>query len=151
MRMIVGIALPLMLAGCGDRPEVAGCESFIKDSLKSPASYRRVSVSIRDHPTNEAELKTLYGQHVFIVGKSPGLRIVSITSDAANSYGTPIRSTEECAFKLNEGKVDETFLESDVQRAESQHALHSLMASGTIPGVSPSQAEPEKKYPCCVL
>lgn len=82
MRLIVVGAL--LLAGCGGPKGLAECESAIKENLRSPSTYKRVSV----------------GDEVVLDGE----RTFEIEYDAANAYGTPIREDAACDFDAETGR-----------------------------------------------
>lgn len=80
-----------MLPGCslfGDTV-ISRCDDHIKSTLRSPSTYKRISVSTGLSPIS-----------------SPKEAWVNTTYDAANAYGTPIRETASCYFKLKAGRVD---------------------------------------------
>lgn len=80
--LVALFCLCVSLTSC-DSNQVQACETHLKDKLKSPASYKRVSLdslqipkSIHDPPYDE----------------------VTITYDAANSYNALLRDKEMCFF-----------------------------------------------------
>lgn len=85
VRRLVLVATALILTGCArSSPQIEACEQSLKWSLKTPDSYKRINASgikIPDH--------------------KPPYYSVSIEYDAANVYGTLIRETKLCAFKLD--------------------------------------------------
>lgn len=88
MRIFSIIAIGLTLAGCdaltsGEEMAARACETFITDGLRSPSTYKRIEVA---NPPHEA-------------GKS--FRYVSVTYDADNAFGTPVRGGQVCAFKVD--------------------------------------------------
>jgi len=62
-----------------DKPEVKACEKYVLGGLRSPSTYERVS----------AESTRVNDQ-----------QWVSLVYDAANAYGTPLRETELCKFRI---------------------------------------------------
>lgn len=67
-----------------DKPEVEACEKYVLGGLRSPSTYERVSVG-----------STKVGGELWI----------SIVYDAANAYGTPVRETETCKFRVENGRA----------------------------------------------
>lgn len=68
----------MALSGCTDS-RVDGCEDAIKNTLKSPSSYKRV------------EAKT-------VGSSSDATSLIEIKYDAANTYGTLIRGSGTCFY-----------------------------------------------------
>lgn len=95
--------------GGRDDRVIAACEDAIKSRLKAPATYARIRATM-------SEKKATRGQYFFhLVGipralideriaefesgsVSVSIHYGSITYDAANSFGVPIRSATECSF-----------------------------------------------------
>ena len=76
-------ALSILVSGC-DSAQVRQCEAQLKEKLKAPASYKRVSA--------EEFVNTSY--------KEP-YDEVTITYDAVNSFNAPLRDRERCFYKPN--------------------------------------------------
>ena len=85
MRWLRIAALVGMVANLGacDSNQVQACETQLKDKLKSPASYKRVSLDVTQIP------KSIH---------DPPYDEVTITYDAANSYNALLRDKEMCFF-----------------------------------------------------
>lgn len=142
----------LALAGCG-QPDVDGCEQFIKSGLQAPATYNRVSIQTSDRPSSADEIRKLGG---VALGTGEymhyGLRSVAIQYDAANAYGTPIRSSEVCLFPLSDGKLrgDARSLASTVEMHENARSFRGLAAAGAIPNIKPGEVPPPQGPSCCM-
>jgi hypothetical protein len=125
-----------VLASCG-QADVAACEEFLKGGLRSPATYRKVSVRTYDAPITKQQA-TAIGARVYD-NRPLTLRKVFIDYDADNAYGTPVRGIEMCAFVLLEGKLpDAGSLRTKVSLAGTQRDYRRLTR----------QQEPD--YPCCL-
>ena len=151
---MVLLAGALTTAACG-KPEVSACEEFVKAGLSAPATYRRVTSEIRVERVSWAQhLEESPGdrdndllKRAFDLGQDR--RIVSLTYDAQNGFGVPIRNTMQCAFRLSEGKLTDHNLEKAVQLAVAQRELRQSVRQGALPGIPPTEAAPEPAYPCC--
>lgn len=77
MRKLILLAM-FTLVAC-DSPGIRECEELIKDRLKAPSTYKRISA--------------FSGKG----GVGAG-RMVQIEYDAANSFGTPLRQTDFCSI-----------------------------------------------------
>ncbi len=84
--MIRAAAPPILLAclalGACDSKQVRACESGLQENLKSPSSYKRIAAEQLDNPG----YKTPYSQ-------------VTITYDAANSFGVILRDKHVCFYR----------------------------------------------------
>lgn len=104
MRLILtAIALAVVgLQGCSfdyfDDPAVKACRVDLKSQLRSPSTYREIETNL-----------------VSVAG----INSVSVSYDAANAYGTPVRGAHNCNYLLYDGNfyfmfppedTDETFL-----------------------------------------
>lgn len=144
----------LSLASCG-QPEVKACEQFIKSGLKAPSTYKRLALSVHDERvTWEQHLRESPNDRnveIFRKAYEHGQlrRIVALDYEASNAFGVPIRSSEQCAFGLQEGKVaDRTRLLNSVKIAEAQRSFRQVNEAGALPnGVQLDMPEPT--YPCC--
>ena len=87
MRAVV-LVFALLLGAC-DGPEIKVCEDYILAKLRSPSTYKRIEVDGINVPY-----------------ENPDRYHLSITYDAANAYGTPVRETQSCVFGLKGGKPD---------------------------------------------
>ena len=108
------VAAALSLPGCNPFGDalVAACESVIKKRLRSPSTYVKIEVQSSEEKLGEIMViaylteKNGYPKESrerqllqFKQGKiKPTLYRVYLTSDAANVYGTPIRSVDECTY-----------------------------------------------------
>lgn len=83
--MLVAVAV---LTGCNPAKDVAveACESFAKSRLRSPSTYKQISVDYSG-VTFESD-----GRKV---------KMVNVEYDAANAYGTPIRGEQMCLFEVD--------------------------------------------------
>jgi hypothetical protein len=115
------IASSVFLAACSAKPEVAACEKFLKDGLRSPSDYKQIKVSTMDNKLPLDVWRQLRERTGFLVGsdsgtrfdqmnaREGGLRVVAIEYDAPNAFGTNIRGTEICRFLMSsfaEGKFN---------------------------------------------
>jgi hypothetical protein len=77
-----------MLCSCNSAQNTAveACEIFIKERLRSPSTYQRIT-SDGLGPSFESD-----GRRV---------KMITIEYDAANAYGTPIRGSQQCTFKVD--------------------------------------------------
>lgn len=136
MRKLAFLGLVAMcLAGCdalesNDESAVKVCEAFIQDRLKAPATYSRVELTV--------EMKQA-GQPT---------RDVFISYDAANAYGTPIRSIERCTFDTlpNGDFPTPSVMGMGVSNAERAEIMAQVNSLHRAPGSTP--VEPVN---CCLL
>lgn len=127
----------IALSGCEGR-EIAACEDYLKDGLRSPSTYNRVNVSARDEPVTAARIVELGGREPR-GGQSLALRSVTIEYDAQNAFGTPIRGALQCGFVVRDGEVaGQQLMDSAVLLAKVNHQTRRL------------QGDPEPNYPCCL-
>jgi hypothetical protein len=84
----LGILLLVTVAGCNpaQNAAVGACETFIKERLRSPSTYKQINADYSGAPF-----------------KSEGrdVRMVIIEYDAANAFGTPIRGSQQCVFEID--------------------------------------------------
>lgn len=146
----------LLLTGC-QRAEVRACQDFIKDGLKSPSSYKLVSSDVRDEKLTESNFLAETGQKPSDIDRrslrygDSELRLISISYDAQNSYGTALRSTEICAFRFHGDQQPSTeVLKSRLLFAESTRSFRQLARSGAISSVPAATVPSEPLYPCCM-
>jgi len=83
------LALPIVACGPASQPEVQDCEASLLSGLKAPSTYKAIKKSSVGKPVDK-----------------PTTFLASIEYDAANAYGTPIRSTYSCIYKANAGHAD---------------------------------------------
>ena len=154
---LVGLAL----ASCGSAREVAACEEFIKGELRSPSTYRRISVKSYDGPISERAKAQLSEAEARRAVDNPEwakfrkerdanapagekaaetMRDVYVEFDSDNAYGTPVRGLQRCGFVLSNGSLlGETALRAKVSLAGANRDYRNLTEDRT---------EPE--YPCCL-
>lgn len=153
--IIAGVVPVLLLAGCG-RADIAACEDFVKEGLKAPSTYKRISVNTYDEPVSLPEFIKKTGQEnahpvtkqllALQAERGLALRTVAIVSEAHNSYGVPLRTTEICAFKLVGGKLEgKSSIASSVARAKLRRSSNMMAEAGLLP-----KREQQGPYPCCL-
>jgi hypothetical protein len=86
---IVAATMLPVLASCSlvessSDKAVKACEVFIKDGLRSPATYKLIKATTDDPRTDKS------------------IRSVFVEYDASNAFGTPIRAIEQCLFEADE-------------------------------------------------
>jgi hypothetical protein len=137
------LILPALLAGC-EKPEIGGCEEFIKSTLRSPSSFARKEVFVEDRKITWAERLKTDPKELQILKQSYdegryGERTVMITYDAMNPFGALLRETQMCKFSTRDGEVSD----------QVQLAVNSAIARRGLWSVLP----PEKAGPdapgCC--
>lgn len=161
----MALAIYLVLTACG-KPDVKTCESYIKEGLASPATYRREEVSvfqngpvmtpaqyyekvglpdpIRD--TNDvirtnAELRR---------DDRIRLRNMFIRYSVSNAYGVPVRGTAHCAFKIvNDVEPTAKELDFALSKAKVRQSTRELVSRGLAP---PDflNGYPNPHYDCCL-
>lgn len=136
-RRCISALILLALAGCEGR-EIAACEEFLKDGLRSPSTYRRVSLTTRDEATTAQRIVELGGRQP-PAGQSLALRTITIEYDANNAFGIPIRGAGQCGFLLRDGSL------AGQQLLDSQVRLASARRDGRM-----LERQPEPQYPCCL-
>jgi hypothetical protein len=87
----LALATALTLSACGrvEPSEIAECEKYIQNKLRSPSTYKRIAA-------DSTPMKD----------RKPQEQWVSIEYDAANAYGTPIRDTQICKYPYRNGRAD---------------------------------------------
>lgn len=86
-------------------PAISGCKEFITERLKSPSSFRVISVHTEKEPISVAEWARLHagmGGYVMRSSTKPGLHRVVIEYDADNSFGVALRSEQVCDFPVSD-------------------------------------------------
>jgi hypothetical protein len=132
---------------------VLGCEDFIQSTLKSPSSYKRVSVSEDEEPITTDELKQS-GSVLFQLSAMHSVPIptrvhtVLIQYDADNSYGASIRSAAVCAFDVGDNPTKQN-VNTGVSMAKSAAHRRSWIEQGLLPNNGKTQMDPP--YPCCLM
>lgn len=134
----------LALPGCEQisqwrNPAIKVCRAQLLDRLKSPASYREISVSTDAAPISKAEYQRLTSAlpqlDAAMIRAKPGIYTVTISYDAANSFGAVLRGQEACQFAVR-------FIDQVPSEVAAQSAVD--MMRGRIDAES---GEPE---PCCL-
>ncbi len=146
--------LGLKVAGC-NQPDVDSCEQFVKLGLKAPSTFRAMQVTMRDEKVTWAQhlREEPNDRNVEIFKRAYELgkfrRIVTLEYEVSNAFGVPIRSSEQCAFDLRDGKVaPRNSLMNSVKIADAQRSFRQLNSADALPnGVRLDMAEPA--YPCC--
>jgi hypothetical protein len=92
-------------------PLLAACEEAMKERLKAPSTYRRISVSETKEPLSfeqyyAARPESDAVKTVLIRGatEKPVKRTILIEYDAANAFGTPLRSRSLCTFEASDSR-----------------------------------------------
>ncbi len=103
---IFAVGAVVLLSGCGERSEaVKDCEQRILMKLRSPATYK--AVSINEFPP---------------LGDEP-LYQVFINYDADNAFGVPIRGIEQCKYAMStNGGVDLSSYVNGIEEIDRQVA-----------------------------
>lgn len=105
-------------------PMVSSCEELIKKKLRSPSSYKQVSINRYEDILTRDQYKKIVDQKysdnptlkeyeikLFDEGRiNPKKIMLFIESDAANVYGTPIRSTDKCEYISENGEEPTSYL-----------------------------------------
>lgn len=103
----IPLALTLGLCAC-DKETVKTCETYIQGGLSAPSTYKRIAVQESSVPITYEQLLAL--------GKDPrmvkiakdfhmpaeSLHMVTISYDAQNALGVPLRSKQICTFESDE-------------------------------------------------
>ena len=150
-------AFLLMLGGCDTidgwrNPEVAACETFIKEGLASPSSYDRVkfltgndAISKNDYAYGEGWTpKSPFFEFAKRKAIDPSIRAVSIEYGAANAYGTPIRSFGYCEFLMSNAASGDF-------GDEPSKAANSIIRMNAVAALAPGLTEQQRtQKPCCL-
>lgn len=109
MRIMLALAA-LALASCSSQKTLAvdACEGYIKAGLRSPSTYKVVETTLND------PIKADSGRFV---------RTISISYDAANAFGTPIRGAEICSFVVDSSGNFAKNLKVEADLASARRAL----------------------------
>lgn len=120
MKALIGVATACLIAASGAvyvyasvtaDPAAKACEATLKERLKSPSSYRRVSIGETHRDMTIAEytedfdkvvsLQTIKLRTAGFLKEKPTPQIfnVHITYDAQNSYGAMLRGQSDCTYK----------------------------------------------------
>ena len=106
------------------------CEAYIQSMLRSPSTYQQISSNVVSSPMWE------------------NVQSAIIEYDADNAYGTPVRGTEICEFKLDDdGAIPPKYLlDGDRQIRESENSLREIQL---LSGEEPSDIQ-ENIMNCCI-
>lgn len=142
----------LTLAGCG-RPDVKACEIFIKDGLRSPSTYRLISMSEQDEKVSKPPLPKEAGELERMAWEQDkaqhGIRSLILEYDAANAYGTPIRGHQVCTFATIDGDLqDNATIDANTAHRRAMEAFDAAARSGALPNVKPEDW-PTRERTCC--
>lgn len=121
MRQAFVVLLLFITGACSpsDSKLVSGCEAQIKERLRSPSTYNRISVREYSEPVpadvyiqEREKLDTPrvveYERGRLADGSiKPTNHIAIIEYDAANVYGTPIRSFSKCEYRTSQPRLDD--------------------------------------------
>jgi hypothetical protein len=122
------IASFLAAAAC-DSSQIQTCEAKLKDGLKSPASYKRVSVETNQIPPN--------------VHKPP-YDEVKIKYDAANSYNALLRDEMDCFYRPGTTESFEPFADEEANELNALANQAAMDAANAQADAAPVEdAEPE--------
>ncbi|MGK2911099.1 MAG: hypothetical protein ACSLE1_15055 [Sphingobium sp.] len=150
---LAGLAL---LVGACDKPMVKGCEDFIISRLKSPSTYKRISVDqLTEKSSKEGIVRLGGGATLEMMPELAGafqsfeLRKVLITYEANNSFNAPLRSTFVCAFEGHDGEEPiEMLVDNGVSKAKSYDETRRLVEAGAL--TKPSGLNMDPNHPCCL-
>ncbi len=134
-------------------PEVEECKQFVEARLKAPTTFRPVAVTTSNHALSLEDYLDARGgtwSKKDVVYKTMqedkwGLRMVHIEYDAANTFGTPIREKQSCAFTLRNGQLppETTPIKDKVKLRINQLELQRHFEE-EFPQVNP------RHYACCL-
>ena len=147
----------LVLTGCG-QPDVDACERFVKGELRSPSTYRQVALTQRDLPLSLKDFRAITGDRseplrdMIDKRSQNGIRTITITYDASNAYGTSVRETRECHFRLRDGKLlgDAQSFDLREKKQKLDRDFWDAARSGVIPNFNPADVPPEPERSCCL-
>ena len=152
MRATLVLLACIELAAC-QKPMISGCETYIKDGLKSPSSYKRADITEIDVPITEEDYNKATGPALAKIRKQFQLptptkvHAILIHYDADNSYGTPIRDLAECVFETADtGRFANVTTRISYAEAERDQRLR--ISSGQAPNDGTTDMDPA--YPCCL-
>jgi hypothetical protein len=138
----------LALSGCQSAEDAAieACSNSIKSDLKAPSTFSIADQNVYYSPAAPLEGDAKSSEYQY-------LRL-TISYDAENSYGAPLRSEQECDFLVKDGEIQ------DVSKLKFQKALNtSINALACSEKTKASQtaaeplicfAPPELKKECCL-
>jgi hypothetical protein len=138
----------LALSGCQSPEDVAleACSNSIKRDLKAPSTF-----SIADQDVYYSTAAPLEGD-----AKSSEYQYLQLTIsyDAENSYGAPLRSEQKCEFLVKDGEIQDVSMlnlqASTNARVNSEVCLEKTKKSQTADRPVVCFAPPELKKECCL-
>lgn len=142
-----------------DTAYVVGCEEYVKDGLKAPSTYKRIGARDTAAPVSATDLKKLGVE----MRSDPTwqtnywLHTVSITYDAENSFGVPVRSGEVCTLmeigaepdRSRPTKADQALVNISVSGAKIRRILRQQVEAGALDN-SDGHIEMDPRHPCCL-
>lgn len=151
--------LALTLAGC-EKAEIGACETFVKEGLRSPGSYRRAAADLASHDMSLADFRKVTGdkpggalEELAAQSKRRGIRTVTLHYDAQNAFGATVRETSQCLFRTEDGELsgdaDET-VAAVMAGSKSERDFRELLRSGAGARVSPGDVPPDPARACCL-
>lgn len=117
------LAIVVVLSGC-EKPVVKACEAYIQDGLRAPSTYKRIGIEEASVPATYEErislgadprLMAIAKKHKFPVEP---LYALTISYDAQNAMGVPIRSKQVCMFGGDE--PSDLLLKRGLERAQQK-------------------------------
>ncbi len=124
--MVSFIPMVVTSSGCTQienwrNPEVAACEAYTIETLKSPSTYKRASFVVVDQPVSKEMLAKAMGASDMAKGiaeraEYPGIRGIALDYEAENSFGATIKTGTGCEFPM-----------SDLESGEPAQDLNSLV------------------------
>ena len=141
-----------------DTAYVAGCEEYLKDGLKAPSTYKRIDVRERVARITPTRLKEIGGKPLSVPWEVKyWLHTVSIFYEAENSFGTPIRYGEACAFVQTGSEPDtprptktsKASVGIFVSSAQMQRARRQQVEAGEMDNAD-GRIDMNPEFPCCV-
>jgi hypothetical protein len=138
----------LALSGCQSPEDVAleACSNSIKSDLKAPSTFSIADQSVYYSPAAPLEGDAKSSEYQYLQ--------LTISYDAENSYGAPLRSEQKCDFLVKDGKIQEistlNLQESINARVNSEVCLEQTKKSRTADEPLVCFAPPELKRECCL-
>jgi hypothetical protein len=138
----------LALSGCQSPEDVAieACSNSIKGDLKAPSTFSIVDQDVYYSPAAPLGGNAKSSKYQYLH--------LTISYDAENSYGAPLRSEQKCDFLVKDGKIqDVSSLEVQKSFNGATNALVCLektKASKTADQPVACIAPPELKKECCL-
>ena len=138
----------LALSGCQSPEDVAieACSNSIKSDLKAPSTF-----SIADKVIYYSPAEPLVGD---VKSSKYQYLTLTISYDAENSYGAPLRSEQKCDFLVKDGEIQDVsklnLNESFNGLANSSVCLEKTKVSKTADQPLICFAPPDLKRECCL-